>query len=95
MDNKMNEQKLNDEVLKNVNGGTHIQTALLFTYLNSAGLGDGLLNGLDVDLDAMKRLFAEHGYTFKPSEKGQNLFEKDGLVYSQDYIENLIKKREF
>ena len=47
-----------------------------------------------VDVNAMKRAFAAKGYTFKPSQNGQNLFEKDGLVYGQDYIGHLIKNGE-
>ena len=43
-----------------------------------------------------KSLFASKGYKFEPSENGQNLFtDKEGLVYGQDYIEDLLMNGRF
>ena len=69
---------------------------MLFTYMVSAGVDpmSMLTDDYHISVSAMKGIFASKGYTFKPSESGQNLFEKDGLVYGQDYIEHLIKNGE-
>ena len=87
-------KELNLNELEMVNGGTKDETSELFTYLLFLGYGRKCLTEGRVDVEKIKGLFAERGYKYKPSESGQNFFEKDGLLYGQDYIIHLIKNGE-
>lgn len=87
--------ELDTELLEKVTGGTKDETNKLFAYLLFEGYGlDCLDDDYRVDVNKIKGLFKKWGYNFKPSEDGQNFFEKDGLLYGQDYIIDLIKKEQ-
>ena len=91
---------INMEKLENVVGGTNSENFILLIYLMME-TGESFYNKDNkndvIDYEKMKRFFKSKGYKFTPGKDNttMNLFEKDGLVYGQDYIEYLIKRGEF
>ena len=95
-----NINSINMEKLENVVGGTNSENFILLIYLMME-TGESFYNKDNkndvIDYEKMKRFFKSKGYKFTPGKDNttMNLFEKDGLVYGQDYIEYLIKRGEF
>ena len=86
---------LNCSELENAVGAIKDETSELFANLLLLGYGrECMTEDYCVDVEKIKGLFAERGFKFKPSESGENFFEKDGLLYGQDYIIYLIKNGE-
>ena len=91
---------INMEKLENVVGGTNSENFILLIYLMME-TGESFYNKDNkndvIDYEKMIRFFKSKGYKFTPGKDSTtlNLFEKDGLVYGQDYIEYLIKRGEF
>ena len=95
-----NINSINMEKLENVVGGTNSENFILLIYLMME-TGESFYNKDNkndvIDYEKMIRFFKSKGYKFTPGKDNttMNLFEKDGLVYGQDYIEYLIKRGEF
>ena len=87
-------RELDPEMLANVTGGTTGETYKLILMLAAKGYGSCITDDLQVDFDRITSIFAAKGYTFMPSENGQNYFSKDGIWYGQDYIEYQLQHGE-
>ncbi len=86
--------KLNDRELENVNGGTTIESTVLAIELSTYGYGIFMDYPNGIDFEGLRSFFASKGFTFIPSQDGQNLFQDcDGITYCQDYIEYLIESK--
>ncbi len=77
--------KMNDEMLENVNGGTDSQSRMLVMYLAFGRYGNFLekeYTGDFVDYAKLSSFFASKGYKFIPGkdDSTQNYFAKDGLT---------------
>ena len=94
-------KELTNTELKEVTGGTTKECATLAAYLEINGYGvftkvNNDRNDL-VDLEALQDFFASKGYNAELYVDGvhNNVFQApDGLYYDNEYIKNLIKKKQ-
>lgn len=102
MQNKKEEmKKLTSTELEQVSGGTTKECAYLATVLELSGYGvfTKVNNDRDdlVDLEALQNFFASKGYNATLFVDGvhNNYFQApDGLYYDNEYIKNLIIKKQ-
>ena len=94
-------EKLTNTELEQVNGGTTKECASLVTLLELNGYGTFTKVNNDrgdlVDLEALQDFFASKGYNASLYVDGvhNNYFQApDGLYYDNEYMKNLIKKKQ-
>ena len=91
---------LNMKELEKVVGGTKLENLKLMFYLQALTDEPFFIDDPQNDIinyEKMIEFFKLKGYKFTPGKDDTtiNLFEKDGLVYGQDYIVYLMKNGEF
>ncbi len=93
-------EKINDQVLESISGGTTSDTVSIALTLLGKGLvffaPDGDPEDNFIDVAKLKEYFASKGYRFEPARGNEedDLYWKDGVPYAVDMIEDLIDRGE-